>query len=249
MKKRLIPDWTEIQRFRQPLTEGEIALVRQLDEHLPASWEIYVQPYLNGDRPDIVVLHPNVGLCVIEVKDWASGLYLPRTEYELINGERKPVRRYEVKTKTGTQRVANPLKQAERYAKNLISLYAPELGEAVGRNKKVYGLYRAAVYMHKMTTHEAVSLLQPKENGVRVVGYDFLDDGGLASLVPDVSRTKSWLVTEGWADTVRMHLRPSFHAIEQGLPLRLTAEQKRHAAPVAGYHQRLRGVAEAGRRW
>jgi hypothetical protein len=39
---------------------------------LPAQWEIYLQPCMNGDRPDIVILHPKVGLMIYEVKDRKS---------------------------------------------------------------------------------------------------------------------------------------------------------------------------------
>ena len=31
---------------------------------------IYVQPHLNGLRPDKVLLHPRVGVAVFEIKDW-----------------------------------------------------------------------------------------------------------------------------------------------------------------------------------
>ena len=33
-------------------------------------WEIYVQPHLNGSRPDFILLNPKVGIGVFEVKDW-----------------------------------------------------------------------------------------------------------------------------------------------------------------------------------
>ncbi len=33
-------------------------------------WEIYVQPPLNGLRPDFVALHPENGIAIFEVKDW-----------------------------------------------------------------------------------------------------------------------------------------------------------------------------------
>ena len=40
------------------------------DRYLPDGWEIYIQPHLNGVRPDFVLLHPNVGIAVFEIKDW-----------------------------------------------------------------------------------------------------------------------------------------------------------------------------------
>jgi hypothetical protein len=47
--------------MNNPLTKGEKALAKFLYENLSDNWEIYVQPFLNGDRPDIVILNPQKG--------------------------------------------------------------------------------------------------------------------------------------------------------------------------------------------
>lgn len=39
------------------VTEGEQFLTRLLCEKLSGDYEIYIQPKLNGNRPDIIVLH------------------------------------------------------------------------------------------------------------------------------------------------------------------------------------------------
>ncbi len=70
MSLRIYPNWEQLNQLKTPLTEGELALAKFLDQNLPNRWEIYVQPYLNGDRPDIVILHPNIGMMIFEVKDW-----------------------------------------------------------------------------------------------------------------------------------------------------------------------------------
>lgn len=55
MKNRLYPNWDEIEKFHNPLTDGEERLARFLDDKLPKEWRIFVQPYLNGSQPDIVI--------------------------------------------------------------------------------------------------------------------------------------------------------------------------------------------------
>ena len=45
-------------------------MIRLFHQKLPAEWGIYVQPHLNGLRPDKVLLHPRVGVAVFEIKDW-----------------------------------------------------------------------------------------------------------------------------------------------------------------------------------
>ena len=83
MFSRIIPSWEQIEQFKQPLTEGEKHLLKFLDANLKHDnlfqgndltkyngWLIFVQPFLNGSRPDIVILNPQVGIQIIEVKDW-----------------------------------------------------------------------------------------------------------------------------------------------------------------------------------
>src|SRR5205085_904453 len=72
---RIFPSWDDLQSLRPPLTEGERALARLLDEHLPQAWRIYVQPYINDMRPDVVAVNPNIGMVVFEVKDWELSRY------------------------------------------------------------------------------------------------------------------------------------------------------------------------------
>lgn len=69
MESRIFPTWEQIETLKQPLTNGEKALLKYLDEHLPKDiqwnkndklseyngWLIFAQPFLNGSRPDIIV--------------------------------------------------------------------------------------------------------------------------------------------------------------------------------------------------
>jgi hypothetical protein len=43
-------------------------LVGYLDASIPDEWEIYVQPWLNGLCPDVLLLNPNRGIHIIECK-------------------------------------------------------------------------------------------------------------------------------------------------------------------------------------
>jgi hypothetical protein len=71
MPVRLIdPPLDEIRKLPTPLTTGEQMVLEYFSQHLGQSWEIYVQPHLNGYRPDFVLLNPKVGAAIIEVKDW-----------------------------------------------------------------------------------------------------------------------------------------------------------------------------------
>ena len=40
---RIRPSWEEIEKLREPLTDGEISLAKYLDEFLPNDWEIFLK--------------------------------------------------------------------------------------------------------------------------------------------------------------------------------------------------------------
>ena len=46
-----------------------------LDSHLDESFEVYFNPFMNGDRPDIVVMRKGQGVLIIEVKDYELDSY------------------------------------------------------------------------------------------------------------------------------------------------------------------------------
>ncbi|PWZ64611.1 DNA helicase, partial [Staphylococcus pseudintermedius] len=66
MPRIIHPPRSEHGSLRQPLTAGEMSVFALLDASLEPDWEIYLQPHLNGLRPDFVILNPKVGICVIE---------------------------------------------------------------------------------------------------------------------------------------------------------------------------------------
>ena len=43
-KNRIFPNWEQLSLLKTPLTDGEYALAKFLDDNWPEEWEIYVQP-------------------------------------------------------------------------------------------------------------------------------------------------------------------------------------------------------------
>lgn len=80
MSRFVSPALDQLDKLRQPLTPGERMVVDLFHTELPEDWEIYIQPHLNGLRPDIVLLNPKVGIAVFEVKDWNLGAMEYRVE-------------------------------------------------------------------------------------------------------------------------------------------------------------------------
>lgn len=250
MSSRIYPNWEQLVSLKNPLTEGEYTLAKFLDENLPDEWEIYVQPYLNGDRPDIVLLHPYIGMMIYEVKDWNLNVYKIVNKEKINNTTKKLIVWYEsyVRDKNGDEcKIPNPIKQIERYRSNLL-LYVPQLANAIDENYKRLAALKIGLYFHKSTTQQTEEFIPDhKKKHCIIVGYDELHSNNIKKIVPDVKLIKSVFMNPLWADNIRFWLKPPLHSIEQGQLIVLSEEQKRHIIPSSNQHQRLRGVAGSGK--
>ena len=71
----LIPSYEKVLTMKVKPEEGELHLLKFLDNELDSSFEVYFNPFMNGDRPDIVIMRKGYGVMVIEVKDYNLDLY------------------------------------------------------------------------------------------------------------------------------------------------------------------------------
>ena len=72
---QIFPPIETVKKLRQKPTEGELHILHLLKDALDDSFEVYFQPFLNGDMPDIVIMRKGSGVYVIEVKDWNLDAY------------------------------------------------------------------------------------------------------------------------------------------------------------------------------
>lgn len=255
MENRLYPTWQQLEEQNNPLTAGEKSLIKYFDDYLPKDpnwkptrglnnlkdykgWLIFAQPFLNGSRPDIIIFNPQVGLVIYEVKDWNLD------NYELKNGEE-----LFVNDGRGSYPVISPIDQVEHYKEILIGQLVPNIGEAIDRNEKNFGLIKTGVYFHKSKTDICRDKLGTKIKDFRYFpffGYDSLTESRLKEIVPDVNITSSNYWNRSWNEDILFWLIPPFHSIEQGTILKLRGNQVKVAEPKSG-HYRVRGVAGSGK--
>ena len=67
---KIFPTLDNINRLKVKPTQDEKALLDYLIESFPDDVEIYFRPFFNGDQPDIVLIHKDVGVTIIEIKNW-----------------------------------------------------------------------------------------------------------------------------------------------------------------------------------
>ncbi len=121
------PPRKAFEQLSTPLTDGERKMIELFDQHLSAEWEFYVHPHLNGLRPDIVLLHPGVGVAVFEVKDWDLGAmqYSSKKDldgqYVLVAGDQNG--------RHVLREADNLINQILRYREEIFELYCPRLDD------------------------------------------------------------------------------------------------------------------------
>lgn len=255
MGNRLYPTWQQLEEQNNPLTVGEKSLIKFLDDHLPKDqnwkpapglknlkdykgWLIFAQPFLNGTRPDIIIFNPQVGLVIYEVKDWNLDNYEWRKGEGLFVNDGR-----------GSYPVKSPIDQVEHYKEKLIGQLVPNIGEAIDRNEKNFGLIKTGVYFHKSRTDICRDKLGTKIKDFKYFpffGYDSLTESRLKEIVPDVNITSSNYWNRSWNEDILFWLIPPFHSIEQGTILKLRGNQVKVAEPKSG-HYRVRGVAGSGK--
>ena len=129
----LFPSLSVINRLKVPATEGELYLCNFLTENLDDNFNIFFNPFLDGDRPDIIILKKGHGAVIIEVKDWNLDLY------SINKSNRWSVNKVMIRS---------PFVQAFSYKANFFDLHLPTLGIKEALNKNFFKVITCYVYFH-----------------------------------------------------------------------------------------------------
>jgi hypothetical protein len=249
MTRIVSPSLDAIARLRTPLTAGEQQFLDYLLAHLPAEWEIYIQPHLNGLRPDFVLLHPQVGIAVYEIKDWN----LDAMKYFV--GDRPGHTPCLMAEKDGTTfsiQAENPVERVQLYKEEIHNLYCPRTETRAG-----YALITAGIVFPFADTPRVQQLLAPfravhsmdkTPAYYPVAGKDILQKAQVALVFPEVVRKSSKYMSDATARDLRNWLVEPDVSAEQRQPLEVNAEQRKLIATrtTTGY-RKIKGPAGSGK--
>lgn len=242
--RRISPPVSEHHRLRTPLTNGEVVFLRTLMQSLDPRWEIYVQPHLNGLRPDFVLLHPENGVAVFEVKDWDldGGAYWVAPGGQLM-----------CRSANGTAagvKIRNPFRRLLDYKYEILDLYCPRLGGQASLGAISAGLVlpNAKGDRGRIITELRVQAgVGEYSEQFPVVTAEELEKGTAEALFP-LHRRRQSLMNEQVARDLRHWLVEPDFAAEQRRPLDLDTDQRRLAGTRtdSGF-RRIRGPAGSGK--
>lgn len=262
---KLFPDLANIDRLTVPPTDGERHLLSVLSNTLDDTYEVYFNPFLDGDRPDVIVIKPGCGALIIEVKDWNLNHY----KVDINNRWH-----YDVSA------IRSPQQQVFRYKENLFNLHLPVLGLQHLANPNFYNLISVGVYYHCASrdqlknfyssaldaVRERTLLLNRDRQEIGQIQYDkqmdwcvrarykLERDLGISWGFDNVAQKvrlleklgKHPLFTPEIYDDFTRRLRPPVHTQQQGTVVAFDAKQQALTISKPGF-SKVKGVAGCGK--
>lgn len=230
-----------------PRTEGEEYLLR----HFTTSprfrgWIIFEQPYINSMKPDFILLNPDKGIIIIEVKDWdLSSCAYEKGGY--------------INRATGDKIKKNPINQVENYKKLILKtelINSVFLSETF--NDEFFACIETVVYFHKATKFEAVKFCDEDNDNTKIWTKGDIDyisninnklNASQHTYALALSKSKftyNGLLAE-LVKELKSNLQYSDYNYERKQSIKLTQDQNKLAKLKKGSIRRWSGVAGAGK--
>jgi hypothetical protein len=244
---QLFPDIETIKKLHQKPTKGELKILDFLVNSLDSDFEIYFQPFIDGDRPDIIVIRENVGALIIEVKDWKLDKYGidDKTNWYL---------------KKNNQKIKSPSNQVNTYKYNLYDLHIEKLLPNSLRNKYYYTIVNTIVYFHNENEANINDFIFGKFKDDRYRSYrkslKYIHFWGYDSLTGDKLKhflkntrldEQSKLFGEELYNSFKRYLLPPFHMIEEGKDIKYTPQQLELTRSEQKPRRKIKGIAGCGK--
>jgi len=266
----IYPSIDNIHRLKVSPTEGEMHLVKYLKYNLDDTYEVFFNPFLDGDRPDVIILKEGAGAFIIEVKDWALHNYdIDHTNQWYVTNNKR-------------SKISSPQSQSFRYKKNMYDLHLPVAGLARLTNPNFYNFVHCFVYFHKASIEHIKQLysvaelhlaekqkdlnIQLKSGQISGNDYDVIFDficrkkrqiqrdkniaiskDRLTALIKKIKQnSRHILFDDNIYKDFKRRLLPSEHTLKQGIQLKFDNKQLPQTVSSIG-KSKVKGVAGCGK--
>lgn len=243
----LFPNIETIKRLHPKPTEGELVLLDFLDSNLNSEFEVYFKPFINGDRPDIVILKRNGGAVIIEVKDWNLDDYYLDEDTDW----------FQVKNNC---KLKSPLLQVKNYKENLFNMHVGSLLPKSMQNKFYHAIVNTVVYFHCEGEQKINSFLHDDFTSERYDKYRTLvkyiqcwgkDSLTLNKINDYLSLTRlnksSKLFDDNLYHSFKRYLQPPLHLLEEGKDILYTKGQQVLIKSDNRPRRKIKGLAGSGK--
>lgn len=227
---------------------GELQLLGFLESNLDDSFEVFFNPFLNGDRPDIIIMRKGYGVLIIEVKDWDLHHYY-------IDDKKK----WRLKHNKAFIKMS-PIEQALQYKKNIYNLHLDTLLEKKIKDFRYWNVVSCAVYFHNASSAEIRKMLvEPYaddrkyldflRHNIELIGRNNLNTVDFDKILYSRklrANQDSYFFPDRLYDSFKRYLMPVWHTKEEGEKLIYSDTQKR-LIQSEPRDQRIRGVVGSGK--
>lgn len=246
------PSIEKIKQFNVQPTDGERTLLNFLYQVLDDSFEVFFNPYLNGDRPDVLIMRKGYGVMIIEVKDW-----------KLANFRLDDKKKWFFIPNNSV--VKSPIDQVLKYKSNLYDLHVKDLLYQKIKDFRHFRIVSCAVYFHCASQKDIEDMLvnpykdknKEEDNKYQTflhynmdfLGYDSLDRENFTQILKIrylISNNPSQFFTDALYDNFSRLLSPPLHMKNQGVPYNYSDKQKEIIYSTR-LEQRVRGVFGSGK--
>jgi hypothetical protein len=229
------------------VTPGERRVFVALRDHLPEDYLVYYDIPVDGRYPDFVIVGPDLGLVVLEVKDWRLKSILEVT-----------ADRVRLRQAKGELEVGNPVRQVRDYL--LRTVDALKRRPRLGVDNQLRCGWGAGVVLPYVTPEEVrepslfgPSLEETLGPGLVLTGSDLTRERllpRLRELIPPRGTARGALDAQQ-IDEIRWVLHPEIRigwgATGEEIVRVMDLEQERLAQTLGDGHRLLRGVAGSGK--
>ncbi|MEA5096577.1 hypothetical protein SDC9_79901 [bioreactor metagenome] len=243
-----IPSIDKILQFKVKPEAGELELLLFLEKMLDDSFEVYFNPYMNGDRPDILIMRKGYGVMIMEVKDWNLDLYELSDKKHWILKQNNSI-------------LKSPIQQALKYKDNLFELHIESLLEKKIKDIRKFNIVSCAVYFHNANENQINRLLvDPYKNdrkyqdflkyNIELIGRDNLNELDFNLMLKRrymKAEKESFLFTEDLYNSFKRFLNPPIHMKEDGVDLFYSSKQREIIYESDKKQQRIKGVVGSGK--
>lgn len=242
------PPFEQIYKLKVPPTKGETTLLRFLNKVLDDTYEVYFNPYLNGDRPDLIIMREGNGVMIIEVKDWDLNNFRLNEKKKWVYIPNDAV-------------VKSPIDQVLKYKDNLFELHVDNLLEKKIRDIRHFNIVKCAIYFHCASQNVLENLLvKPYKDEVKyqtwlkynieLIGRDMLEEQNFKDIIERSYLSPSqhsYLFTRDIYRNIKRLLAPTIHQKSQvDNPYNYNPKQKEIIYSKT-LEQRIKGVFGSGK--
>jgi hypothetical protein len=245
---KLFPSIEEIEKLKGQPTKGEWKLLNFLNDYDDNSLEAYYQPFLNGLRPDIVLMKKGHGVVFIEVKDWDLDLYY--TKYG------NKYRKWFLKENNAI--LLSPFEQVDKYKDSLFSIYINNLNELKTHNNSYYGIVKTLVYFSESNKNQFLNTVDNKFKDMQnylkkdfnyCITKEHLNENKFRKLLEQIkilNLKSNTLFNNDIYNAFKREFMPPKHIQEEGKEINYTQKQKKliESKPEM---KKIKGVVGSGK--